>query len=83
MCDRRLQQPTVTPFGGRLLQLRRRPDQLTQPRRSARPSGNRLQMSPGADHIHYALALAQALAAISTDAHDNLGALLSWNRATA
>ena len=74
MCDRRLQQTTVSlGIGGRLLQLRRGPHQFAQLRRSPRAPGKGAgNVAPGADHVHYALALAQALSGDFADAQENL-----------
>src|SRR5262249_39220625 len=73
MCDRRLQQSAPT--------LRSAEDHynygvaLLNTRNVAEARGHlekALQMSPGADHIHYALALAQALSGDLMNAHENL-----------
>src|SRR5688572_2089870 len=73
MCDRRLQQPTVNlrsaedyyNYGVALLNTRN----VGEARGHLEKA---LQLSPGADHIHYALAAAQALSGDLANAHDNL-----------
>jgi tetratricopeptide (TPR) repeat protein len=73
MCDRRLQQVTVNlrsaedyyNYGVAMLNTRN----VVEARGSLEKA---LQMSPGADHVHYALALAQALSGDIANAHDNL-----------
>jgi tetratricopeptide (TPR) repeat protein len=73
MCDRRLQQATVnlrTPedyynYGVALINSRN----IGEARAHLEKA---LQMAPGKDHVHYALALAQALAGDVANAHENL-----------
>jgi tetratricopeptide (TPR) repeat protein len=73
MCDRRLQQeiPTLRSaedyytYGIALINSRRAAEARQHLERA-------LEIAPGADHIHYALALAQALSGDLTAAHDNL-----------
>jgi tetratricopeptide (TPR) repeat protein len=73
MCDRRLLQPTVKlqsaedyyNYGIALINLRN----VAEARRHLEQA---IQMAPGADHIHYALALAQALSGDTANAHENL-----------
>lgn len=73
MCERRLQQNTVNlrsaeeyyNYGVALLNTRN----FVEARGHLETA---LRMSPGADHIHYALALAQALSGDLINAHDNL-----------
>jgi tetratricopeptide (TPR) repeat protein len=73
MCDRRLQQTTVNlrsaeeyyNYGVALLNTRT----VVEARGYLEKA---LQMSPGADHVHYALALAQALSGDIANAYDNL-----------
>jgi tetratricopeptide (TPR) repeat protein len=73
MCERRLQQATVNlgsaednyNYGVALINSRN----LAEARAHLEKA---LEMSPGADHIHYALALAQALAGDLTNAQQNL-----------
>jgi tetratricopeptide (TPR) repeat protein len=73
MCDRRLQQTTVNlrsaedyyNYGVALINTRNLAEARTHLEKA-------LQMSPGADHIHYALALAQALGGDVNGAHENL-----------
>jgi tetratricopeptide (TPR) repeat protein len=73
MCDRRLQQATVNlrtaedyyNYGVALLNQRN----IGEARGHLEKA---LQMSPGADHVHYALALAQALSGDLANAHENL-----------
>jgi tetratricopeptide (TPR) repeat protein len=73
MCDRRLQQTTVNlrsaeeyyNYGVALLNTRT----VGEARGYLEKA---LQMSPGADHVHYALALAQALSGDIANAYDNL-----------
>lgn len=73
MCDRRLQQATVNlgsaednyNYGVALINSRN----LAEARAHLEKA---LEMSPGADHIHYALALAQALAGDLNNAQQNL-----------
>jgi tetratricopeptide (TPR) repeat protein len=73
MCDRRLQQSTVTlksaedyyNYGVALLNARNIGEARTHLEKA-------LQMAPGTDHIHYAVALAQALSGDVTNAHENL-----------
>jgi tetratricopeptide (TPR) repeat protein len=73
MCDRRLQQPTVTlrsaedyyNYAVALINSRNIGDARAHLEKA-------LQMAPGTDHIHYALALAQALSGDLTNAHENL-----------
>lgn len=73
MCDRRLQQATVTlrsaedyyNYGVALINSRNLAEARTHLERA-------LEMAPGADHVHYALALAQALSGDFTNAQLNL-----------
>jgi tetratricopeptide (TPR) repeat protein len=73
MCDRRLQQVSVTlssaeeyyNYGVALINTRN----LLEARASLEKA---LEMAPDTDHIHYALALAQALSGDFTAAHSNL-----------
>ena len=73
MCERRLQQPAVNlrsaedyyNYGVALLNTRN----VSEARGHLEKA---LQLSPGADHIHYALAAAQALSGDLANAHDNL-----------
>ena len=73
MCDRRLEQSTVTlrtaedyyNYGIALLNTRNAAEARTHLERA-------LQMSPGADHVLYALALAQAMGGDLGPAFDNL-----------
>ena len=73
MCDRRLQQATVTlrsaedyyNYGVALINSRNLAEARTH-------LESALEMSPGADHVHYALALAQALSGDFTNAQLNL-----------
>jgi tetratricopeptide (TPR) repeat protein len=73
MCDRRLQQATVAlksaedyyNYGVALLNARNVADARSHLEKA-------LAMAPGADHIHYALALAQALSGDSANAYENL-----------
>jgi tetratricopeptide (TPR) repeat protein len=73
MCDRRLQQATVNlrsaedyyNYGIALINSRK----VAEAREHLEKA---LQMAPGTDHIHYALALAQALAGDLASAHENL-----------
>jgi tetratricopeptide (TPR) repeat protein len=73
MCDRRLQQLPVTlksaedyyNYGVALINTRNIGEARSHLERA-------LQMAPGRDHIHYALALAQALAGDVLNAHENL-----------
>jgi tetratricopeptide (TPR) repeat protein len=73
MCDRRLDQATVTlgsaedyyNYGIALINARK----VTEARAHLEKA---LQMAPGVDHIHYALALAQALSGDVDAAHENL-----------
>jgi tetratricopeptide (TPR) repeat protein len=73
MCDRRLQQATVNlrspedyyNYGVALINLRK----LAEARAHLEKA---LEMSPAADHVHYALALAQALAGDVANAQQNL-----------
>jgi tetratricopeptide (TPR) repeat protein len=73
MCDRRLQQATVNlgsaedhyNYGVTLLNARN----VGEARGHLEKA---LQMSPGADHVHYALALAHALSGDLANAHENL-----------
>lgn len=73
MCDRRLQQETVSlrsaedyyTYGVALINSRN----ISEARAHLEKA---LQMAPGSDHIHYALALAQALAGDLSNAHENL-----------
>jgi tetratricopeptide (TPR) repeat protein len=73
MCDRRLQQATVAlksaedyyNYGVALINSRNIPEARTHLEKA-------LSMAPGTDHIHYALALAQALAGDAANAYENL-----------
>jgi tetratricopeptide (TPR) repeat protein len=73
MCDRRLQQNTVSlgsaeeyyNYGIAMINARNMVEARTHLEKA-------LQIEPGADHIHYALALAQALSGDVTNAYDNL-----------
>jgi len=73
MCDRRLQHVTVTlgsaedyyNYGVALINSRNLPEARTHLEKA-------LEMSPDADHVHYALALAQALAGDTVNALQNL-----------
>jgi len=73
MCDRRLEQATVNlrsaedyyNYGVALLNTRN----ATEARSHLEKA---LEMAPGSDHIHYALALAQALGGDVSAAHENL-----------
>jgi len=73
MCDRRLQQTTVSfgtaeecyNYGVALINARN----VTEARTHLEKA---LAIAPGSDHIHYALALAQALSGDFANAHDNL-----------
>jgi len=73
MCDRRLQQPAVKlqsaeehyNYGVALINLRNIPEARSHLEQA-------LEMAPGTDHIHYALALAQALQGDTVKAHENL-----------
>lgn len=73
MCDRRLQQVIVNlasaedyyNYGVALINLRNLPEARTHLEKA-------LEMSQGADHVHYALALAQALAGDLASAQQNL-----------
>jgi tetratricopeptide (TPR) repeat protein len=73
MCDRRLQQVTVSlgsaeehyNYGVALINSRNIGEARSHLERA-------LQMAPGSDHIHYALALAQALSGDVANAHENL-----------
>jgi len=73
MCDRRLQQATVNlrsvedyyNYGVALINSRN----LTEARAHLEKA---IEMSPGADHVHYALALAQALDGDLNSAHQHL-----------
>lgn len=73
MCDRRLQQATVNlgsaedyyNYGVALINSRNVAEARTHLEKA-------LQIAPGSDHIHYALALAQALAGDLVNAHENL-----------
>jgi tetratricopeptide (TPR) repeat protein len=73
MCDRRLEQaaPNLSSaedyynYGIALLNARKVPEARSHLERA-------LEMSPGMDHIHYALGLAQALAGDLPKAYDNL-----------
>jgi tetratricopeptide (TPR) repeat protein len=73
MCDRRLQQATVHlgsaedyyNYGVALINARHVAEARTHLEKA-------LQIAPGSDHIHYALALAQALAGDLASAHENL-----------
>jgi Flp pilus assembly protein TadD len=73
MCDRRLEQQTVKPqsaedyynYGVAMLNARNIPEARKHLEQAA-------QMAPAVDHIHYALALAQALSGDVHSAHDHL-----------
>jgi tetratricopeptide (TPR) repeat protein len=73
MCERRIGQPAVQlrtaeeyyNYGVALLNARKTPEARTHLEKA-------LEIAPGSDHIHYALALAQALSGDLTNAHDNL-----------
>lgn len=73
MCDRRLQQPSVSfataeeyyNYGVALINLRNLVEARTHLEKA-------LTMAPGSDHIHYAVALAQALSGDLAAAHENL-----------
>jgi tetratricopeptide (TPR) repeat protein len=73
MCDRRLQQATVSlksaedyyNYGVALINARNIAEARTHLEKA-------LAMAPGTDHIHFALALAQALSGDSTNAYENL-----------
>jgi tetratricopeptide (TPR) repeat protein len=73
MCDRRLQQATVTlksaedyyNYGVALINARNVGEARTHLEKA-------LAMAPGTDHIHYALGLAQALSGDSANAYENL-----------
>jgi tetratricopeptide (TPR) repeat protein len=73
MCDRRLQQTTVSfgtaeecyNYGIALINARNVAEARTHLEKA-------LAIAPGSDHIHYALALAQALAGDLANAHENL-----------
>jgi tetratricopeptide (TPR) repeat protein len=73
MCDRRLQQITVNlgsaedyyNYGVALINSRNLPEARTHLEKA-------LEMSPAADHVHYALALAQALSGDLVNAQQNL-----------
>jgi tetratricopeptide (TPR) repeat protein len=73
MCDRRLQRPSVHlrsaedyyNYGVALINSRNLPEARTHLEKA-------LEMSPAADHVHYALALAQALAGDLANAQQNL-----------
>jgi tetratricopeptide (TPR) repeat protein len=73
MCDRRLLQPTVSlrtaedyyNYGVALINSRNIGEARSHLEKA-------LQMAPGRDHIHYALALAQALGGDVANAHENL-----------
>src|ERR1035441_3617648 len=73
MCDRRLQQTTVSfgtaeecyNYGVALLNARNVAEARTHLEKA-------LAIAPGSDHIHYALALAQALSGDLAAAHENL-----------
>ncbi|MCI0365693.1 MAG: hypothetical protein L0219_17670, partial [Phycisphaerales bacterium] len=73
MCDRRLQQTTVSlrsaddyyNYGVALLNTRNAADARGYLEKA-------VQLKPEADHIHYALALAQALSGDLVSAHENL-----------
>lgn len=73
MCDRRLEQQTVKlqsaedyyNYGVALINSRN----IVEARRHLEQA---VQMAPDADHIHYALALAQALSGDTASAHENL-----------
>jgi tetratricopeptide (TPR) repeat protein len=74
MCDRRLEQAPSAPldsaedhynYGVAMINVRR----ITEARSHLEQA---LEMAPGTDHIHYALALAQALGGDSASAYENL-----------
>jgi tetratricopeptide (TPR) repeat protein len=73
MCDRRLQQATVTlgsaedyyNYGIALINLRNLAEARTHLEKA-------VQISPGSDHIHYALAVAQALSGDLSSAQESL-----------
>jgi tetratricopeptide (TPR) repeat protein len=73
MCDRRLQQVTVSlgsaedyyNYGVTLINSRNLDEARTHLEKA-------LHLSPGSDHIHYALAVALALSGDASGAHDNL-----------
>jgi tetratricopeptide (TPR) repeat protein len=73
MCDRRLQQTTVSfgtaeecyNYGVALINARNVAEARTHLEKA-------LAIAPGSDHIHYALALAQALSGDLVNAHENL-----------
>ncbi len=73
MCDRRLQQTTVTfasaeehyNYGVALINARNVAEARSHLEKA-------LSIAPGSDHIHYALALAQALSGDLVGAHENL-----------
>ncbi len=73
MCDRRLQQTTVSlrsaedyyNYGVALINSRNVAEACTHLEKA-------LEIAPASDHIHYALALAQALGGHFAQAHDNL-----------
>jgi tetratricopeptide (TPR) repeat protein len=73
MCDRRLQQPMVTfgtaeecyNYGVAMINSRNLAEAHTYLEKG-------LAIAPGSDHIHYALALAQALSGDLAAAHENL-----------
>ena len=73
ICDRRLQQTTLNlrsaedyyNYGIALINSRKVAEACTHLEKA-------LEMAPASDHIHYALALAQALAGDFSHAHDNL-----------
>lgn len=73
MCDRRLEQQTVKlqsaedyyNYGVALMNLRNIPEARSHLETA-------LRMAPGTDHIHYALALAQALSGDTANAYENL-----------
>jgi tetratricopeptide (TPR) repeat protein len=73
MCDRRLQQATVTlktaedyyNYGVALMNARNIAEARTHLEKA-------LAMAPGTDHIHYAVAAAQALSGDPASAHENL-----------
>ncbi len=73
MCDRRLQQTTVSfgtaeecyNYGVAMINARDLVEALTHLEKA-------LAIAPGSDHIHYALALAQALSGDFANAHENL-----------
>lgn len=73
MCDRRIGQPAVElgsaedyyNYGVALINSRKIPEARVHLEKA-------LQIAPDSDHIHYALALAQALSGDLNNAHDNL-----------